>query len=350
MAARKEADVDKPLTRRGLSIRNRATSMNEANIMRGMAEEEKAKGRGKLKVIAGGSKPIAEEKPTTSIVAQLKPPTVKAFTARRVDSTGLDPLFKKDMITYMKYLELKHQLPEDFLAGSRVSGLKRSILVDWIMHVHVKFEFHPETLSLAISFVDRALRTMNITTETLQLFGVTCLFMACKFEEVHVPNMDDFVFLSAEAFTKRDILDMEPLVLKAVGFDAGIAHPVHFVRLYRREFLVTDAESYGLMKFIMDVALVEYALAHFRPSLVAAVSLYLVFLMNNRHLRASFDYAGLPQAEFLAVARRFVKPMLLHAAGLAPKLKALRIKHQHSAPLDFTPEQVERLETFAAQN
>lgn len=59
MAARKEADADKPLTRRGLSIRNRATSMNEANIMRGMGEEEKAKGRGKLKVVAGGSKPTA---------------------------------------------------------------------------------------------------------------------------------------------------------------------------------------------------------------------------------------------------------------------------------------------------
>lgn len=97
----------------------------------------------------------------------------------------------------MKHLELKHQLPEDFLAGKRVSGLKRSILVDWIMHVHVKLEFHEETLSLTISFVDRALRTMNVTNSTLQLFGVTCLFMACKFEEVHVPCMDDFVFVSA---------------------------------------------------------------------------------------------------------------------------------------------------------
>lgn len=139
-------------------------------------------------------------------------------------------------------------------------------------------------------------------------------------------------------------------VLKAVGFDAGIAHPIHFVRLYRREFHVMDAVGYTLMKFIMDLAQVEYALAHFRPSLVAAVSLYLVCLMNNRHLREAFDYGGLPQAEFLAVARRFVKPLLLHAAGLSPKLTALRIKYQHGTLLDFTPEQIERLETFAAHN
>lgn len=70
-----------------------------------------------------------------------------------------------------------------------------------------------ETLSLAVHMLDRSLLTLEgINKQNLQLLGVTCLFIASKFEEIVVPNLEDFVYVAANIFTKGSILRMEQRV------------------------------------------------------------------------------------------------------------------------------------------
>jgi len=59
--------------------------------------------------------------------------------------------------------------------------------------------------------MDRSLLAMNgsITKANLQLLGVTCLFISSKFEEITVPNVEDFVIVAGSVFTKEDIFLME---------------------------------------------------------------------------------------------------------------------------------------------
>ena len=48
----------------------------------------------------------------------------------------------------------------------------RSILVDWLVEVHLKFRLNPETLYLTVSIVDRFLEKKIITRNNLQLVGI----------------------------------------------------------------------------------------------------------------------------------------------------------------------------------
>ena len=71
-----------------------------------------------------------------------------------------------------------------------------------------------ETLSLAVNLLDRSLIIMNgkIAKNNLQLLGVSCLFVAAKFEEIFIPSTEDFVVVAANVFTKEEIYRMEQQV------------------------------------------------------------------------------------------------------------------------------------------
>ena len=43
----------------------------------------------------------------------------------------------------------------------------------------------------------------------MQLVGLTALFIASKFEEVAPPEVTDFVYIAADAYTKEDLIEME---------------------------------------------------------------------------------------------------------------------------------------------
>ena len=58
----------------------------------------------------------------------------------------------------------------------------RAILVDWLVDVHNQFQLKDETLSLAIRLLDDYLAiTDDVNKKTLQLIGITCLWMASKY-------------------------------------------------------------------------------------------------------------------------------------------------------------------------
>lgn len=65
-----------------------------------------------------------------------------------------------------------------------------------------------ETLYLTIHLIDRFLAVHHIARKKLQLVGVTAMLLACKYEEVSVPVVDDLILISDKAYTRTEILDM----------------------------------------------------------------------------------------------------------------------------------------------
>lgn len=64
----------------------------------------------------------------------------------------------------------------------------RGILTDWLIQVHVRFRLLPETLFLCVNIIDRFLSARVVSLAKLQLVGVTCMFIAAKFEEIRSPR------------------------------------------------------------------------------------------------------------------------------------------------------------------
>lgn len=59
------------------------------------------------------------------------------------------------------------------------------------MHVSHQelMHFQEETLYLAVHLLNRSLRQVKVTTATLQLLGIVCLFLAAKKEECLLPEV-----------------------------------------------------------------------------------------------------------------------------------------------------------------
>ena len=77
-----------------------------------------------------------------------------------------------------------------------------------LCQVHYKFELMDETLFLTVNIIDRFLEKQVVPRKKLQLVGVTAMLLACKYEEVSVPVVEDLVLISDRAYTKGQILEM----------------------------------------------------------------------------------------------------------------------------------------------
>merc|ERR1719343_1912729 len=96
---------------------------------------------------------------------------------------------------------------------TEITPKMRTILVDWLIEVHMKYKLRNESLHLTLNLIDRYLTRMPVMRTRLQLVGVVAMFIAAKFEEIDPPKVTDFVYITDNAYTKEDILFMECTVL-----------------------------------------------------------------------------------------------------------------------------------------
>ena len=84
------------------------------------------------------------------------------------------------------------------------------------------FKLKDETLSLAVNYIDRFLEIQIIKKDKLQLIGTTALFIASKYEELHPPELNDLVYITAKSFSNKNILDMEFAMLKELNYSLTV--------------------------------------------------------------------------------------------------------------------------------
>ena len=89
----------------------------------------------------------------------------------------------------------------------------REILVDWLTEVSHKFRLQEETMLLSVSIVDRFLSVSCVGRRRLQLVGCVGMLLACKYEEMLVPEVDDFVHVSDKAYSREEMIECEAAVL-----------------------------------------------------------------------------------------------------------------------------------------
>lgn len=65
-----------------------------------------------------------------------------------------------------------------------------------------------ETLYLTVNIIDRFLARKQVVRKKLQLVGMTAMLLACKYEEVSVPVVEDLILLSDRAYTRAEVLEM----------------------------------------------------------------------------------------------------------------------------------------------
>uniref|UniRef100_A0A914GTR4 Uncharacterized protein n=1 Tax=Globodera rostochiensis TaxID=31243 RepID=A0A914GTR4_GLORO len=262
--------------------------------------------------------------------------------------TTLIPVeYSDDIDLYLRHLERRNKLNEEFLSVQNgVDGRMRQILVDWLVHVQVRFKMSIETLSLSVHILDRSLLALTeISKQNLQLVGVTCMFIASKYEEVTVPNIEDFVYVAANVFDRDDIMRMEQRVLSGMNFNLSVPYSMHFLRRYRF-YISPSKDVWVFAKFISEVALVCYALAHHSPSVVAAVSIHLSSFAFGIPLKSPELFGEvfrMADKDVVRISRSFVDHVI-QFLDPAEKLFALREKYRNQ--LNISNEQALLLREF----
>lgn len=197
------------------------------------------------------------------------------------DNPQLVVEYVNDIYSYLRTLEVTQSVKAGYLAGqTEILPKMRSVLIDWLVGVHLQFHLLQETLYTTVAILDRFLQVdiANVTRKKLQLVGVSAMLIAAKYEEIYAPEVKDFVYITDRAYTEKEILKMEIRILATLQFDLGRPLPLHFLRRASKAGGV-EAATHTLAKYIVELSLGVYNLADVVPSKISAAALALAIRM-----------------------------------------------------------------------
>lgn len=210
-------------------------------------------------------------------------PVVQQIESVIVDAPGDCP--GRDIHANLRELEHDCAAHHNYTSAQReITGQMRSILVDWLVEVAQEYHLSDETLHLCVHYTDRFLSRLPIQRSRLQLVGITCLRLACKFEEASPLAIDEFVYISDGSYTKDEVLRMESMVLAKLNFSLSAATSKAFLKRYQEVAPLdcskqTNAEAVlqyeHLANFFLELALQETDCLRWLPSMIAASSICL---------------------------------------------------------------------------
>ena len=166
---------------------------------------------------------------------------------------------------------------------TEINEKMRSILVDWLLDVHFKFGFTDETLFMTISIIDRYLSISQITRTNFQLLGITALMISCKHEEIDLPKIDDFIYITDNAYVKKEVVKMEEDVLSKLNFAFLYPSPIKFFEYLSFHFNF-EKKHHMMGKYLMESFLLDVKNAKYKPSIISCACAYIVmkfFKMKN---------------------------------------------------------------------
>ncbi|XP_077231232.1 cyclin-B2-2-like [Tasmannia lanceolata] len=182
--------------------------------------------------------------------------------------------YVEEIYTFYKQIENSSCVFPTYMSHQNdINEKMRAILIDWLIEVHYKFELLDETLFLTVNLIDRFLERHEVVRKKLQLVGVTALLLACKYEEVSVPVVEDLILISDRAYTRDEVLAMEKLMINTLQFNMSVPTPYVFMRRFLKA-AKSDKKLELISFFMIELCLVEYKMLNFRPSLLAASAIY----------------------------------------------------------------------------
>jgi len=247
------------------------------------------------------------------------------YTGRRDDidiRDADDPLsatsYVEDMYVWFRQREEVTSVKPNYMENqTKINARMRSILVDWLVDVHLKFHLIPETLYLTVNLADRFLQKVDIPRNELQLVGVTALFLASKYEEIYPPQVADIVSICDNAFSDEEIIQMEVKMLRALKYKITIPSAHCFLVRYLKA-AHGNKRIVQLSSYILDSTLQNYELLEFLPSELASAA---VMIARNEAGRNSWSptllqYTNYCEEDIIPVARAIIKAMQNRASHL----------------------------------
>jgi hypothetical protein len=191
----------------------------------------------------------------------------------------LESLFEEEEKFYMKLNPFYYNFQNE------INPNMRAILIDWLIDVHLKFNFRQETLYITINIIDRYLSLKRIERCNFQLLGVTALFIACKQNEISFRKLNEYVYITDNAYSEEDIKKMENKVLNTLNFDLLFPSSLTFYEILSYKLnLYEDKKKFNFGEFLMESFYLDENCLKYSASTIACAVGYIVmkyFKMEN---------------------------------------------------------------------
>ena len=205
------------------------------------------------------------------------------YTYFDITKLKLNPQIPKDYLNIIYHNLLSEEdrgtIPnpdyQKIISQKEINEHMRSILIDWLVDVHYKFGFTDETLYMTVLIIDRYISYKPIQKAKFQLLGITALLLSCKHEEIVLPKIEDFIYITDNAYKKTDVFDMENDILDVLNFSLLFPSPIKFYEYLALKFNF-DKKKFLTGKYLMESFMVDLKYVKYRASVIAAACVYIV--------------------------------------------------------------------------
>ena len=159
-------------------------------------------------------------------------------------------------------------LQQSLSANTRIS------LFTWLIEVHSNFNLHTNTLYLAYHIIDQFLLHTQCELEQFQLLGITALYIACKYEEVYFPRINEFIYSTAHTYTKQQMLQFEIKILQTLNFDINYVSPLCFVELFNQQ-LQLDKKCILTCQYVIEASYIDCKMLKYNAVVIAVCAVYM---------------------------------------------------------------------------
>lgn len=226
--------------------------------------------------------------------------------------------YKQDVLDFM----VSQQKQEAQEQQKDITQKMRQILLDWIIDVHDSFELKEQTLHLALSYLSDFSFKQTISKDEYQLVGITCLWIASKYEEIYPPRTKNYVEVTADTYSLKEMKAMEGRIIEALGFDLNRTTSLHLLEAMKSEM---SEKSVSFCKYLLELALFEGVAKFYDPLTMvnAAISLSDSVFKNKTKLKLQPSQKVVTQQ----VKGCFKEMAALLEGGNKYELKAVRRKY-----------------------
>lgn len=191
-----------------------------------------------------------------------------------------DATYARDIHNYLKTVESKCCPRPDFL-GKTIKDENRKVLVAWLKEVQVFLGIHQETYHLAITIVDNIVDKVDIQLHEYQLLGLLGIYIAAKFLERYVPDIETLVYLTSYTYSYNLFTSKEKVILKELDYDLNLPTSSWFLSYYTSDEGSRNIKD--LAKSLLDLYLLDSAsVSQISPSLRAASALSVAYQIHGK--------------------------------------------------------------------
>uniref|UniRef100_A0A6A7FX12 Cyclin B and related kinase-activating proteins n=1 Tax=Hirondellea gigas TaxID=1518452 RepID=A0A6A7FX12_9CRUS len=259
-------------------------------------------------------------------MADYQPVEVSIPDCDLADSDPQYPLeYLPEILAHYRKKETREAVSPEYISlQPDIDYRMRAVLVDWLVEVHHNFKLVEPTLFLTINIVDRFLSRRRVTRAKLQLVGCASMLLASKYQEIFAPEIMDFVYISAAAYDRDDIIKMEQVIISTINFSLSVITPYQFAMRFVRVSQTNETIKFMVL-YILELSFMNLKFLSYRPSMMAATALFIALKLipssswsktleeqtgysveqMNGCLRDCYQLLTVPNRRAVAIAKKF---------------------------------------------